>query len=94
VAWESDALPLLKQHPELLAMIEKSLDVWPVGGGVRLGKDFGDDQGKRIPPFEFDARLKGSMGPYNLLLIIHDPSGVSDGGTKGTWLEIRPQKTP
>ncbi len=92
VGWAFHALPILKKYPDLLALIETSLDVRDVGGGVRLGKDFGDEQGKRIPPFEFPARLKGSTGPYTLLLIIHDPSGVEEEGTRGTWLEIRPIK--
>ena len=94
VEWTSHALPILKQHPDLLAVIETTLDVQEVGGGLRLGKDFGEQQGKRIPPFEFPARLKGSTGPYNLLLIIHDPSGAGNGGDKDTWLENRPNKSP
>ena len=92
VDWEFHALPILKQHPELLSIIEHSLDVSKTGSGVRLGKDFGKDQGKRIPPYEFDARPKGSSGDYNLILIIHDPSGMSDENDNQTWIEIRPKK--
>lgn len=84
IDWNFHALPILKKHPDLLAMIENALDVNPKGVGIRVGKDFGEEQGKRMAPFEFPARVKGSTGPYNLRLIIHDPSGATDEGDKGT----------
>lgn len=89
VEWAADALPLLKSHPGLLKTTTSSFDVSKTGGGMRLGRDFGADQGKRIPPFEFEAKLKGSPGDFNLLLIIHDPSGASDEGDVDTWFEVR-----
>lgn len=89
VDWEFHALPILKAHPDLLRVITSSLDVSKSGLGVRLGKDFGDQQGMRIPPYEFPARLKGSTGSYNLILVIHDPSGIHGEGEDGTWIEVR-----
>lgn len=89
VDWDFHALPILKAHPDLLRVITSSLDVSRIGLGVRLGKDFGDQQGMRIPPYEFPARLKGSTGSYNLILVIHDPSGMHEEGENGTWIEVR-----
>ncbi len=89
--WSFHATPILKARPELLTLIETSLDVSPHGEGVRLGKDFGEKQGQRVPPLKFPARLKGSTGPYNLLLIIHGPSDPSASESEQAWIEIRPQ---
>lgn len=99
VDWEFYALPILRKHPQFLKIIETSLDVRRVGVGVRVGRDASGNAtipelgvGARIPPFEFPARLKGSDGPYDLLLIIHDAdTGVSQPGEKGVWLEIKPK---
>ncbi|MDD5260337.1 MAG: hypothetical protein PHD76_00670 [Methylacidiphilales bacterium] len=92
VEWDFHALPILKKHPELLAVIEKSLEVSQTGNGIRLGKDAGKEVGKRISPYEFPARIKGSTGPYDLILIIHDASGAHDMGDMETWIEIRTKK--
>lgn len=89
--WGFHAAPLLKTRPDLLTVIETSLDVSPNGSGVRLGKDFEEKQGQRVPPFQFPARLKGSTGPYNLLLIIHGPEGISVDDASDVRIEIRPQ---
>jgi hypothetical protein len=67
VEWDFHAMPILRQHPELLSVIQYSLDVAKTGSGTRLGKDFGMEQGKRIPPYEFNAKPKGFAGDYNLL---------------------------
>lgn len=87
--WGFHAAPVLKTRPELWAFVEASLDVVPHGDGARLGKDFGEKQGQRVPPYKFPARLKGSTGTYNLLLIIHGPSEASEA--EQAWIEIRPQ---
>jgi hypothetical protein len=39
VEWEFHALPLLRKSPELLRVVEMSLDVEHVGEGVRVGRD-------------------------------------------------------
>jgi hypothetical protein len=92
VDWEFHAMPILRQHPELLSIIERTLDVAKTGDGLRLGKDSGQKQGKRIPPYEFPARPKGSSGDFNLILIIHDPSGMHQENDNQTWIEIRQKK--
>jgi hypothetical protein len=92
VDWEFHAMPILRQHPELLSIIERALDVAKTGSGTRMGKDFGQQQGKRIPPYEFRSRPKGSSGDFNLILIIHDPSGMHQDNDNQTWIEIRPKK--
>ena len=89
VEWDFHALPILKKSPDLLKIITDSLDVAHTGGGVRLGKDAGEKEGSRVPPFEFPARLKGSSGPYTLILIIHDTgTGAGKAETK-PWIEVK-----
>jgi hypothetical protein len=92
IEWNFHAIPILKKHPELLSIINTSLEVSKTGDGLRLGKDFGEEQGKRIPPYKFPARTKGSSGAFDLILIIHDPSGAHEEGDEQTWIEIRPRK--
>ena len=91
VGFEDQAVPLLRREPELLRFVRDSLEVARVGGAVRLGKDFGERVGERITPFTFEARPKGSDGPYTLLLIINSPEGLSGGNSTNTVsIEIRP----
>jgi len=91
VEWKFHALPLLRKAPELLRIVEMSLDVERVGEGVRVGRDSSGQAtvpelgvGTRVPPFEFAARPKGSTGPRNLLLIIHNDENR-------IWIEIKPK---
>jgi hypothetical protein len=93
VDWDVHALPLLRKAPDLLRVIEQSLDVQRVGDGLRVGSDSsghstvpGLEVGTRIPPFEFAAHAKGTTGSYSLSLVIH-----SGEGRKGTWIEIKPK---
>jgi len=89
ITFADDALPVLRREPELLKFVQQSLDVAPGGWGVRLGRDFGADVGKRIPPFSFEARPKGQKGPYTLLLVINDPeTGMVSGDHSSTTVSI------
>jgi len=89
VGYEERAIPLLRTQPDLLRFVQQSLDVAPVGWGVRLGRDFGDRVGERIPPFHFEARPKGHKGPYTLVLTINDPkTGLSPGDATSTIVTI------
>ena len=92
VDWTQDALSLLKKNPKLALIIDKTLEVAQNGTAIRLGKNFGDEQGRRVSPYQFAARMKGSKGPYDLVLIIHDVSGLHEVDDEQTWIEIRPKK--
>lgn len=95
VSFEEAALPLLRTQPHLLRFIQQSLDVAPVGEGVRLGLNEGEQAGKRITPFQFEARPKGTNGPYTLILMIHSPEGMNITNSDTVSIEIRPlQKKP
>ena len=93
ISFQDDAIPLLRRQPALLQFVQQTLDISPTGWGLRLGHDFGDRVGTRVPPFRFEARPKGQKGPYTLLLIINDPdTGFVDGKDTSTtsYLEIHP----
>jgi hypothetical protein len=79
-----------------MKMLESGLDVAPAGMGLRLGAHFGDEAGKRISPFTFEARPKGTSGPYTLLLTIYSPEGASNGEQEATtvWIDIKPLHPP
>ena len=94
VSFEERAVPLLRTQPTLLQFVQQSLDIAPVGVGVRLGKDFGDLVGKRITPFSFEARPKGATGPYTLLLIVNSPEGMNDNNANTVTIEIRQLHNP
>jgi hypothetical protein len=94
VSFEDQAVPLLKTQPSLLQFVQQSLDVAPVGVGIRLGKDFGDLAGKRITPFSFEARPKGAAGPFTLLLIVNSTEGMNDNNESAVTIEIRQLRNP
>jgi hypothetical protein len=98
VDWDSYALPILRRNPALLKVIDDSLDVQRIGRGDRIRPDSDGAAvsplalGARIPPFEFPARRKGSLGVFDLMLIIHDEDiGKHETKSKETWIEIRPR---
>ena len=94
VSFEEQAIPLLRTQPTLLQFVQQSLDVAAVGSGVRLGKDFGDNTGKRITPFRFEARPKGATGPYTLLLIVNSPEGMNNNNANTVTIEIQQLRNP
>jgi len=55
ISWEDVKPQIAKSDPELVKIIERSFVVNRVGGGVRLGPQFGERQGERIAPYEFGA---------------------------------------
>jgi hypothetical protein len=60
VSW-SDVEEILQKQPEVLQMLELSLDVESVGGATRLGSNFAPSLGgARICPYEFHAQVKGT----------------------------------
>ena len=55
ISWDEVKLRIAKSDPELVKMIERSFIVNRTGGGVRLGPFFGERQGERIAPYQFEA---------------------------------------
>ena len=94
VSFEEQAIPLLQTQPTLLQFVQQTLDVAAVGSGVRLGKDFGDNIGKRITPFRFEARPKGATGPYTLLLIVNSLEGMNNNNANTVTIEIQQLHNP
>lgn len=81
------AKPLLQKSPALYKFVEEALDVSRTGDGVRLGKDAGADEGKRIPPFTFEAKPKSYLGAFVFILTIDE---TADGLPKVTIQPIWP----
>jgi len=66
----SDIQPLLNQQPALWKLFSERLDIFPHGGGLRLGSEGIPLRGYRVGPYEFRAKLKGVGGSYNLKLTV------------------------
>ena len=66
----SDIKPLLDQKPALWKIFTEQLDIFPHGGGLRLGSEGIPLRGYRVGPYEFLAKIKGSSGDYDLKLVI------------------------
>lgn len=84
LSWVEVSQRLAKDCPELLKVIDQCFDVKPVGGAARLGPRSIDviegraGTGSRVPPYEFDCKVKGSTDSYPLCIEIND----SDDGWK------------
>ena len=78
-----DLQPLLNQQPKLWHFFLEHFDISPHGGGVRLGKDWAGLQGTRIAPYEFEAKMKGDAGPYDLKITIETNGWYYDANGKG-----------
>ncbi len=72
VSFKDVCLPVLKGQEELLSVIS-AFDIKDAGrsltGGVTVPPQKQEDI--RFAPFAFLARPKGSVGDYNLILVIH-----------------------
>lgn len=60
IGWVDVKAKIERTDPELVKIIERDFNVDSSGGGVRLGPQFGDRQGERIPPFRFGAMNRKS----------------------------------
>ena len=78
IAWTDVAQRLTKDCPGLLVAINQCFDVERSGGALRLGHrsldviDGRAEAGERVPPYEFNCKIKGTEGPYNLRIEIND----------------------
>lgn len=72
IGWDEVKSRLVKSDPELVKCIEINFTVNRVGGGVRLGNQFGERVGERIPPYDFDAIRKSTGEKYHLEILESD----------------------
>ena len=49
-----------------------------------MGSDWGNLKGSRTSPYEFEAKMKGDAGPYNLKLVIETDRWLYDENGKET----------
>ncbi len=66
ISWDEVRNRICKSDTELVKCIEAHFKVNRVGGGMRLGHQFGDQVGTRIPPYDFDAILISTGDKYHL----------------------------
>jgi hypothetical protein len=64
--FDDDAKPILRVQPHLIQEVESRYEVKDSG----TAKYPGDDDHRAMPPYIFDARPRGSNGPFNLRLLI------------------------
>lgn len=66
IAWDEVRVRISKSDSEIVKFIENNFEVNRVGGGTRLGHQFGERVGERIPPYDFDAVRKSTGEKYHL----------------------------
>jgi hypothetical protein len=64
--FDDDAKPILQVQPHLIQEVESRYEVKDSG----VAKYPGDDDHRALPPYIFEARPRGSNGPFNLRLLI------------------------
>jgi hypothetical protein len=64
--FDDDAKPILQIQPHLIQEVESRYEVKDRG----TAKYPGDDDHRAMPPYIFEARPRGSNGPFNLRLLI------------------------
>jgi hypothetical protein len=64
--FDDDAKPILRVQPHLIQEVESRYEVKDSG----TAKYPGDDERRAMPPYIFEARPRGSNGPFNLRLLI------------------------
>jgi len=84
IGWDDVRGRIAKTDPDLIKIIDAAFDVNKSGGGVRLGHQFGDRVGERIPPYDFDAVRKTTGEKYNLIIDQSDDFEFT-GRYKFTW---------
>ena len=72
IGWDDVRARIVKTDPDLIKIIDTTFDVNKSGGGVRLGNQFGDRVGERIPPYDFDAVRKSTGEKYHLEILESD----------------------
>lgn len=93
IGWNEVRLRIAKTDPQLIAAIENNFVVSESGGGVRLGKAFGDRAGERIQPYDFDVIRKGTHDHYHLQIEESADFGFT-GRYQFTWQLLKDEKKP
>lgn len=72
---------VLDSNPELKRLLHESIELGPMGTGLRLGRHFGENLvGRRIGPYEFPARYRGDgEEAYALVVTLHTEAWLVDG---------------
>lgn len=84
----SDIEPLLKQQPELWASLKTSFDIEDVGTAPRINVRVSQKlDGMRIAPYTFDAKPKGSKGPFIFAIEIRAKTRYYDSKGKEVAVE-------
>ena len=73
IGWDEVKAKVGKDDPFLIDLIERQYDVSRVGGALRVGHDAtgystveGLEIGTRLPPYDFNAKIKGTQGDWTL----------------------------
>jgi hypothetical protein len=66
IGWDDVRARIAKSDRQLLRVIEKNFIVDAGGSATRLGNDFGEHVGQRVPPYHFDAVRKSNGDHYHL----------------------------
>ena len=84
----SDIDALLKQQPELYKTLKTTLDIEEIGLAPRISAYMSAGLGgRRVAPYTFDAKPKGSKGPYIFVLEIRAKTRYYD--RKGKEVPVR-----
>jgi len=84
IAWIDVRNRVRQSDPKLINRIEEVFSVNRVGGATRLGHQFGERVGERIPPYEFEA-VRKSTGEFYRLVIDQSDDFEFTGRYKFTW---------
>lgn len=83
VRWEEALTKIAKDDPDLAQLVQVQFDVADIGNGVWVGHDKDGNSlappyevGERIPPYDFDAKPKGTDGGLTLRLSFEPTSIV------------------
>jgi hypothetical protein len=68
IGWDDVKTRISKSDSEIIKIIETNFTVNKGGGALRLGHQFGDRVGERIPPYDFDAIRKATGEKYLLVI--------------------------
>jgi hypothetical protein len=90
VDWERVSKEINKDDKFLAAYIAQNFDIATSGGAQRVGYDQSGNStvprleiGTRLPPYDFNAKPKGSLGDFTLHITMEPIS--SDNGKTTTW---------
>ena len=84
IGWDDVKARISKSDSEIIKVIETNFTVNKSGGALRLGHQFGERVGERIPPYDFDTICKATGEKYRLVIDQSDDFEFT-GRYKFTW---------